>query len=127
MQIIVTSTTGSDFFDEKLVQPDRSLRDLRAHYPRSFITLISLYLKNVEIHLNDLESFVKDIERDEASIRTLINGSSRPPSPITKVLKVCKSIAVDDSKRQCKFYSPFGFKKTWLLKYILFVITFLRS
>ncbi|KAM3179335.1 hypothetical protein ACTXT7_000813 [Hymenolepis weldensis] len=100
--IIITSfaPASSDFFDDDLVQPDRSLNDLRAYYSRPFVSLVSLYLKNIEIHLKDLDSLAKDIQRDEANCRTLISSSYRPPSPIAKMLKVCKSIAIDDAKKQ---------------------------
>nr|CDS34395.1 RhoGAP [Hymenolepis microstoma] len=98
--IITSAPASSDFFDDDLVQPDRSLKDLRAYYGRQFVSLVSLYLKNIEIHLKDLDLFVKDIHKDEASCRTLIGSSNRPPSPIAKVLKVCRSIATDDAKKQ---------------------------
>ncbi|VUZ57193.1 unnamed protein product [Hymenolepis diminuta] len=100
--IIITSfaPASPDFFDDDLVQPDRSLNDLRAYYSRPFVSLVSLYLKNIEIHLKDLDSLAKDIQKDEANCRTLISSSTRPPSPIAKMLKVCKSIAIDDAKKQ---------------------------
>ncbi|VDO10303.1 unnamed protein product [Rodentolepis nana] len=100
-RIIISSVpASSDFFDDDLVQPDRSLKDLRAHYGRQFVSLVSIYLKNIEIHLKDLDILVKDIHKDEAGCRTLISTSNRPPSPIAKVLKVCRSITADDAKKQ---------------------------
>ncbi|KAM7537093.1 hypothetical protein Aperf_G00000077750 [Anoplocephala perfoliata] len=98
LPIIITSAEH-DFFDEDLVQPDRSVKDLRFHYGRSFVGLISLYLKTVDINLKDLDSLAKDIYRDEVNLRMLPGCLSRPSSPIAKVLRVCKSITADDSKR----------------------------